>query len=362
MELSPSAPQSSGSGSSGWIGLGFAAGFALLIGIIVLADGREVLQTVGQIELWTLALPLLCTVGSYAAMARSYQRIADLAGISLGFGESFALSLVSTAANYLLSTGGLSGLALRSYYFSQRHRATWGTAVSISLAQTVVTNLVLCCFLFWGLLTLFFHDDIERASAWAAGVFFLVSFALFVLIVAVVGSKRARERVFGALLTAADRLAAPLGKRGRALRSRLEEFEIELHEGVDFLIARGNRMWGPVVFIWLDWFLMMATLYAAFLCIGQPVSMGVVVIGFSIGVFLSIVNLIPGGLGIMEGSMAAVFAGLGVPLEAAVVATLLYRLFYYLLPLIVSLVFLRQMLLLPRRADSTARLASDSLR
>lgn len=340
---SPSSPGTR-SRSPRWIGLGFVVGLGLLIAVILAADGRELLVVAREISPWKLLLPLLCTIGSYSAMARSYQRIASLAGLRLGFGETCALSLVSTAANYVFSTGGLSGLAMRSYYFSQRHGARWGTAVSISLAQTVVTNLVLCAFLFWGLLTLFFHRDVERASAIAAGAFFLVSFALFLLIVAVVGSRRTREVVFGGLLAAADWLATPFGRRGRALRDRLEEFESELHEGVDFLIARGRRMWGPVFYIWLDWFLMMATLYAAFFCVGVAVPMGVVVIGFSIGVFLSIVNLVPGGLGIMEGSMAAVFAGLGVPLEAAVVATLLYRVFYYLLPLLVSLLFLRRML------------------
>jgi glycosyltransferase 2 family protein len=370
MSEHPSPTTPSGRGRSPrWIAFGFLVGLGLLVVVILAADGKELLQMVGEMPPWKLLLPLLCTMGSYSAMARSYQQIAALAGLRLGFRETCALSLVSTAANYVFSTGGLSGLAMRSYYFSQRHGARWGTAVSISLAQTVVTNLVLCAFLFWGLLTLFFHREVERASVIAAGAFFLVSFALFLLIVAVVGSRRTREVVFGGLLAIADRLAAPFGRRGRALRDRLEDFESELHEGVDFLIARGRRMWGPVFYIWLDWFLMMATLYAAFVCVGVSVPMGVVVIGFSIGVFLSIVNLVPGGLGIMEGSMAAVFAGLGVPLEAAVVATLLYRVFYYLFPLLLSLLFLRRMMFpsvpeelrpeaVPRRSPDPRRIES----
>jgi uncharacterized protein (TIRG00374 family) len=54
---------------------------------------------------------------------------------------------------------------------------------------------------------------------------------------------------------------------------------------------------------------------------------------------LSYVSLIPGGLGIMEGSMAAIYAGFGVPYENAVAAVLIYRVAYYLLPLIASLFF-----------------------
>ena len=43
---------------------------------------------------------------------------------------------------------------------------------------------------------------------------------------------------------------------------------------------------------------------------------------------LSFASLIPGGLGVMEGSMAAVFASMGVPFETAVVAVLLFRIVY----------------------------------
>jgi uncharacterized membrane protein YbhN (UPF0104 family) len=42
--------------------------------------------------------------------------------------------------------------------------------------------------------------------------------------------------------------------------------------------------------------------------------------------------------------MAAVFASLGVPFESAVVAVLLFRVAYYVLPLVVSVFFFRGMM------------------
>jgi uncharacterized membrane protein YbhN (UPF0104 family) len=45
----------------------------------------------------------------------------------------------------------------------------------------------------------------------------------------------------------------------------------------------------------------------------------------------------------MEGSMAAVFASMGVPFETAVVAVLLFRVAYYLVPLLISVFFLHGM-------------------
>ncbi|MGH7821522.1 MAG: lysylphosphatidylglycerol synthase transmembrane domain-containing protein, partial [Candidatus Binatia bacterium] len=172
---------------------------------------------------------------------------------------------------------------------------------------------------------------------------------LSALIVAVVSSRRARRKIFAGLLGAAGVLSRPFVRRRAALTARLAVFEEELHEGVDFLISRGRAMVAPFVYIFLDWLLMLATLYAAFYCVGHAVPLHVVVIGFSAGVFLSVVNLVPGGLGLMEGSMAAIFSSLGTPLETAVVAAVIFRVVYYLLPLTVTLLFFPEMVKTVRR-------------
>ena len=49
--------------------------------------------------------------------------------------------------------------------------------------------------------------------------------------------------------------------------------------------------------------------------------------------------MVPGGLGVQEGSMAGVYHLLGVPLEQAVLVSLLFRLVYYVIPFGVSLAF-----------------------
>lgn len=324
-----------------WMVGGTIVGLALLAGLLAAADGHALLAVARSVEIPLLAWPLLWTVASYAAMARSYQQIASLAGLSLRFGEMLRLTMISTAANTLLSTGGISGLAVRSYYFSRHHRLRWGNAVSVSLAQTFITNLVLSTFLFWGVLSLAIHGDPIGSSPFAALGLFLLALVLCIAGILVVASRIVRRALFGGLLTVVDSLSRPFARRRVALRARLALFEEELHEGVDFLIAQRRRMVGPLLYVCLDWVLMLATLDAAFACVGRPVAVHVLVIGFSTGVFLSTVNLVPGGIGVMEGSMAAVFAGLGVTLEAAVVATLIFRICYYVVPLLLTLFFWR---------------------
>ena len=333
-----------GAGSRRWLVFGLVVAVGAIAMIVVASDGRALVQVARKVRLSMLLLPLICTAGSYAAMALSYQRIAAAAGLKLSFPEIAKITLASTAANYVFSTGGLSGLALRSYFFSQQHGLSSGSAVSISLAQTFLTNFVLLAFLFWGLLNLLFEGQLRGSSEAIIGVLFLLSLLLSTGAVALVASRTVRQGLFASLMRIPEWISRAFHTRGDAIRTRLEFFEAELHEGVDFLIARGTKMVSPLLYIGIDWFLMLATLYASFYCVERPVPMHLVVIGFSTGVFLSLINLVPGGLGIMEGSMAAVFSAFGVPLETAVVATVIFRASYYVLPLTLTLLFLRPML------------------
>jgi uncharacterized protein (TIRG00374 family) len=332
------------SGSRRWLVFGLVVALVAISLIVIASDGRALAAAAGRVRPAMLLFPVACTVGSYAAMALSYQRIASMAGLELPFPEIAKITLASTSANYVFSTGGLSGLALRSYYFSQQHGLSSGNAVSISLAQTFLTNFVLLAFLFWGLLNLLFDGRLRGGSQAIVGVLFLVSLSLCAGAVALVTSRAVRQKLFASLMRIPEWMSRVFHARGDAIRARLEFFEAELHDGVDFLIARGVKMAPPLVYIGIDWFLMLATLYAAFACVEYPVPMHLVVIGFSTGVFLSVINLVPGGLGIMEGSMAAVFSSFGVPLETAVVATVIFRASYYVLPLVLTLLFLRSTL------------------
>lgn len=49
----------------------------------------------------------------------------------------------------------------------------------------------------------------------------------------------------------------------------------------------------------------------------------------------------PGGAGVLDGALAASFAGMGVPLHDSLLPIFIYRLSYFLLPAVVSLVLAR---------------------
>src|SRR5207247_7419094 len=146
----------------------------------VLADGRKLRHTAAGIHPAMLAAPVLLTLASYAAMSRSYQGIAEAAGCRLGFGEWLRITFVSNTVNYLVTSAGLSGFAVRMYLLSQRGIPS-GRAVLISLVQTFLTNFTLLFFVAIGFASLVLRHHLEPVALGvaSAGVAFFVALLVY---------------------------------------------------------------------------------------------------------------------------------------------------------------------------------------
>jgi uncharacterized membrane protein YbhN (UPF0104 family) len=81
---------------------------------------------------------------------------------------------------------------------------------------------------------------------------------------------------------------------------------------------------------------LMLTLYFLFVAAGHAVSPGVLLAGYGLPLLLGKVSFLPGGVGIVEGTMAALYDGLGVPGGVTVVVILTYRFLSFWLPLLVG--------------------------
>ena len=75
----------------------------------------------------------------------------------------------------------------------------------------------------------------------------------------------------------------------------------------------------------------------AFLAAGQPLHLSLLLAGYGVPLLLGRASFIPGGVAVIEVAMAALFGGLGVPANAAVVAVLTYRLISFWLPALIGI-------------------------
>lgn len=326
-----------------WVSWLLVAGLAVLVAVFVLSDARELWRVTANLNGRLLFLPFACSLLSYAAMARSYQGIASAAGSAVPYWEMLKVTFVANSANYLLTSGGLSGFAVRMFFFLRMGMRS-GTAVTVSLVQTFVTNVVLLLFVVGGFYYLLRTHELGGITlAIVAGLLVVFSAATLIAMFLLV-HRNVRRRTLFVLAEASHWLLQRAAPRFKPRRVRIWRFQRNLDRGIEFLLSRKRHMVGPVFWIVVDWLATLYILQTAFACVDVKVPITFVVVGFAVGIVLSLISLIPGGLGVMEGSMAAIFVSLGVPFEMAVVAVLVFRVAYYLLPLVISAFFFRNMM------------------
>jgi hypothetical protein len=329
-------------------------GIALLVLLVSFADGRALLERAAVLRPSSLLVPMLLALLSYAAMARSYQGIADAAGARLPFRTWLRITFVSSTVNYLVTSAGLSGFAARMLLLSQ-HGIPSGRAVLVSLVQQVLTNFTILLFVLAGFATLVVRNQLGGLALGVCAALVVLFAAILSFTVLLVYHRRLRRLTLLFLANTAHRVLRRVAPRLTPRRVRLWRLQHNLNEGLEFLLRRKDRMLAPGAWILLDWVLTMTIIWWAFRAVQSPVPFGLVMVGFGVGVFLSFVSLVPGGLGIMEGSMTAVFVSLGAPFEAAVVAVLIFRVAYYVLPLLMSVFFFHGLV---RQATSGTAAAS----
>jgi uncharacterized protein (TIRG00374 family) len=221
------------------------------------------------------------------------------------------------------------------YLFKGQHVPV-SLTVPLSIAQSMMTNLVLTLMCIGGLFFLRTQPDFKGG---AGLVIIWTALGILIALVAVMAvgyfhaptRRRAIHAGVGMLVWL----------RSRLLRHpHSPEWPGEVARNLEASTRLMHQGWAPmlVAFFWvtMDWVFTALTLQQCFLAVEVPLSAGFVLVGFTLAFLSSTVNILPGGLGVMEGLLTVMYAHFGVPKEKAVVAALLFRLIYFLLPLAVS--------------------------
>ncbi|HEY5038098.1 MAG TPA: lysylphosphatidylglycerol synthase transmembrane domain-containing protein, partial [bacterium] len=124
--------------------------------------------------------------------------------------------------------------------------------------------------------------------------------------------------------------------RKKTGQQRLVEIRDKVESTVAFLHHGRVRL--LVVFFWvfMNWCFMPLAFYFCFHAVGVNLPLGLLVVGFAVMFLSSNINPVPGGLGVSESLVAFTFKNLGVGFEKTLVAALLFRLAFYLIPLAIS--------------------------
>ena len=315
--------------------------FLGIVGIMFfLTDLRALGAVISNLGTGFLLLAVLTAVLSYFFNYLGFRGLVRAVDCPVRGGDLFRIAFASATVSYLFSAGGVSGMTLR-LYFLRRQGIRTHTTLIVSLVSTMLNNVVLLLFVVLGFGRLLLTGSLNLLQQLISGVIVALSGLLVASAFIGLYNRSVLDLVLKVCIRLVKRLARVLPSSrllSQATDESLERFRQEFHEATALITSKRRKIAVPFLWLLIDWAAAAGVLYFCFLATGYAISPGALAAGFAVGVFVFLISVVPGGLGIMEGSMVALYVSLGVPLEQALVALLAYRVIYYFLPFGVSLV------------------------
>ncbi|MFL7893323.1 MAG: YbhN family protein [Anaerolineales bacterium] len=281
-----------------------------------------------QMTLWVVMLAVIAQVISILGSGYLLQAIVHTSGGKLGL--FLGTSIVLAAASLGMVLGGLIGTATATYRWIQKQGIKSEIAGLAGTIPGFFNISVLAIVSVAGIAHLLLVHELSNIQA--------VSFALILLMLislvslSIWGYHNQHKLIH---------LSHYLGMRWARIRrkiynpDRMEEKLGELFQSWDLLVAGGWH--GPALGATINLVFDMLTLYLLFIAAGNPVSPAILLTGYGLPLILGkMAFIIPGGVGIIEGSMIALYSGLGVPGSIALVVVLTYRMLSFWLPLLLG--------------------------
>jgi glycosyltransferase 2 family protein len=313
---------------------------AMILGLVfaLFSDGRQLLQVVHHLEILPLFLALLCMGGAYLFLGLSFSVIFKMAHHHIPFWRLFTITFISATFNYIVSSGGMSTMGVRSFLL-KHEKVPYPVSIPMSFAQNMIFNLVLSFVCLGGVIYLRNHRELTGDAFQVVVLLCMLGLiAIVTLMILVFFNRRFRHWFLRHLLNLINWTTHRLfGKKKSNLKKQKELLD-EIEISVKYLHEGWTRLLLVLLWVTLDWFFTALTLYFCFRAAGIHLSFGLLLVGFAVEFLTSTANVVPAGLGVTEGSLAGVFKLFGVDFNQTLVAALLFRVIFFFIPLAVSTV------------------------
>jgi len=298
-------------------------GLAVHLILPELAALQRSLQVIRGMTWWAVGVAVAAQVFSYLGSGVLLEAIAAMTRDRL----SVVRGTLITTASYSVGLvgGGMVGSGAATYRWVHGSGVKAEGALLAGWLPALVYDGALLFVAIFGLFYLFCVHKLMPLQALSFGLILLL---LGLVAGATVWGARHRSRLTD--------LATRVARRWAALRRRAydptatEESAGRLFSAWDRLSRGGWR--GPALGAALNTIFDMLTLYLVFVAAGHPISLAILLAGYGLPLLLGKAPLLPGGLGIVESTMTAMYTTLGVPAQVVVVVVLTYRFLSFWLP------------------------------
>lgn len=304
--------------------IGFVAGI-LLVKMTTFENTLEVIQSM---QLWLVGLAILAQIGSYLGSGFILSAIMRLGKSKLSIGRG-ALITMAAASIGLVAGGWVSSSAI-TYFWVSKNKDAEDEAILTGILPGIYNILMLISVTIIGMLFLLINHELSQSQIITYSL--LLGFILLIVIITlfVLKNQNRVERLTTWFIKLINRFL----KHKRDIATYHEKIE-KFYNRIKHLTLKDWVLpgLGSIANIVFD----MLTLFLCFRASGHPVKLSVLISGYSLAFLIGkVAFFIPGGIGVVEGGMTAIFTSLGIASHFSVVAVLSYRLMSFWLPILLG--------------------------
>lgn len=283
---------------------------------------------------WYLFLACVASAAIYVFMGLSLWETLKLLGKKINLGAAISIAFVSTTVNYLISSFGASGFALRAHLLGKR-KVPLGISVMASIIISVLLYVILIVIILQGTLLLILNHNASPEQMIRNFMVVVAIAAVGALVTAFLFNNGFRYKAMRKMFLWINKIIYKLF--GTLIpKNNFSAFATQFDNGLETIHKNKAKLTVATLYICGDWVFTILILYLAFLAIGIKIQIGVLLAGFAIGMVTTLIPFLPGGLGAMEIAMTTVFSQMGIDWDSALMAALIYRVVYYIIPGIIS--------------------------
>jgi uncharacterized protein (TIRG00374 family) len=285
------------------------------------------LATLRTLVPWAIGLSLIMEVLSYVANGALLQSVIQLAGERISLRRAAAIEI--GAGTVALVAAGALGFGAAIYKWTTKRGVPSDAALLASWLPSVFDAAALIVFALVGAIELLLLHQLSRVTVVA------LSIVISVLVIAIGGAI--------ALLARNDWLRVLSIRAARLMkRIRPKWNDAAVIAAPETASAIWQKLHGGGWILPACCSLMVLTfdllcLRYAFLAAGHSLHISLLLAGYGVPLLLGRASFLPGGIAVVEVAMTALYGGLGVPANIAVVAVLTYRLISFWLPALVGI-------------------------
>jgi len=299
-------------------------GLGLYFFLPLAASLENSIRVLRSMILWPVLLAFAAEALSYAGSGYMLKTFVALGNQKLPLFRGILIYLASYSVG--LVAGGLVASVPATYRWLNRHGSQREWAAIAGILPSTLVTLVLAVISVFGMIHLFITQSLTSLQVAGFAISMLPTLALAVLLI--LGSAY-RPKV--------EALAEWIGGRWARLWKKEYNPAHTRQSLADFYFAwemlKGGKWHKPLLGALLYCGMDIAALYFVFLAAGYPVHLSILLTGYGLPLlFGRAAFFLPGGVGVIESTMAALYTTLGIPSAESVVVVLAYRLISFWLP------------------------------